>query len=1119
MVLLFGTCSDPNDDKYYPTSVHPLGWQEIHGADPNAQGDAEACRACHGLSLEGNGLAVSCFDCHASGPPFGKHPAWWLGDALQNHRHFHNEADPALRLSWTTCAVSVCHGTELRGGTGNGSSCFSADHTNPAGQLNTCHASGPPVPPPHATATAYSLPENHGADARDSGDDNLSMANYCINCHGRPTNDFSGGFVADPAILNVATGNCSSCHPDATAHPTDWVRADNPSYFHSIVSSQTISGSCARCHSTAAPGPGVAPFTTAPSCFSSSFQNANGTTATCHANGPGAPGHVLPFTDPVLHGPVAKSDLTYCQGCHASVGGAGSNPRFNVPLGSLAQGCETCHNPWTAHPSGVDRWTFDIDVNYPARRTHFGSSNVLAACKLCHDVEVGDSGGDAPACTGCHATTNPFTLDCAACHGNPPGPSDPLTGVTPVDHGLVPLASHSQCSRCHGASDDGTGKLVSADSSYQLFDRNTPALAQGGDHLDGYIEMNGPAPSTGSGYNEATWTCENAGCHTAGAPHVLSDSTLPVEYGNYGNGTTAGCTACHGYPPDGSADATGAPTPVNHTGVSDLTLFLSSHNDCVTCHGDKDDGTGSHYDATYHNDGNLQINSSVGYNQTNYGCDAACHANDTIHRLSSSGLTLAFVDFGGTCDSCHTDGTDGAPVVIAGTTAHTSNLTCQGCHTGHEAGVVIIPNNPTVGISYLFNGETGISLGGSATTGTTEAEICWNCHDDYGTTYSEWGTNTDTNGTATNYNFGTLSQWNWIGATWTSAVGKFSYKNGLIQSTHAAAASSSLGTSRQGVDDLGAIRCSYCHDVHNTFAGSPSGPPYLRGTWMGSPYAEDGAPQAGDSWTTNNRFGAVPRGGTQASELGGYQIDQNNGNPTTSGTPAHTTTVSTTWALSNSAGLCVMCHNEGVDNLNQYGTASADWVGTNGHSNAAIGGTGANAVNIFRMAIRNPSGAPLYTSSGSAKGNPRQAYGNAGQFNDTVPSGDNTTDYRGYGLRSRDSSGYQMSPQVTNSEPYAYRNYNWGASVDNTIDTRYHKFSCSKCHNPHASRLPRLMITNCLDTRHNTWDDTLITPTTTTLAVENRGVPLSNATSAQNCHRVSITNNTGSGWNLVTPWQ
>lgn len=1127
--LIVAGCSDRNPDAPLSGQAHPQGWLAQHPAA--ARVDQVGCQGCHGADFKGSGRAVSCFSCHAAGPPFTLHPVWWGGDAFNEHRHFHNAPDPAQRLSWTRCAAETCHGPQLKGGSGLAPSCFSVNFTGPAGVLNTCHALGPPVPPPHVTATAYSLPGNHGPAARDSGNDNLSMGNYCINCHGRPTNLFDGGFVSDPAILGVANGNCSICHPDAKAHPTNWVRADNPNYFHGVVSGLTIAGSCARCHSTTAPGPGVAPYATAPSCFSSSFQNANGTAATCHQS-PGGAGHALPFVDPILHGPVAKSDLIYCQTCHATAGGAGSNPRFNTPLGNLSQGCETCHSPGTAHPDGSDRWTFQADLA-GTRRTHFAAGNVLTACKLCHNVEAGDTGGTAPPCTGCHVSAPQFALVCTACHGNPPGAADTLPGALAVNHAAVPLLSHDQCGRCHGARDDGTGKLVAVEASYLLFDRTVPELAQGGDHLDGRIEMNGPAPSTGSGYNETSWTCQNAGCHLPGPPHVLSDSTLPVEYGNYGNGTAAGCAACHGYPPDGTNSV--APTPVNHTGVSNLAGFLTAHNDCVTCHGNKDDGTGSHYNATFHQDGNLQMNSAVGYNQTNFGCDTAvCHLNDVTHRLSGSGLPIALVDFGGAaCDSCHSNAASGAPVVIAGTTAHTSSLTCQGCHTGHGLGTVIIPNNATVGINYTAAGHNnGISLGGPATTGTTEAEICWNCHDDYGEIYSEWGANTDTNATAPNYNYGRLVnpttlqlQWNWIGARWESAVLKFSYKAGTIQSTHAAAVSAGVGTtSRSGVDDLGAIRCSYCHDVHNLNRApgdTQIGPPYLRGSWMGNPYREDGAPQAGDSWTQNNRFGAVPRGGTQAVELGGYQIDQNNSNPTTGGVPAHTTNATAAWSLANNAGLCTLCHGSNVDSLNQYGTASADWLGSNGHSNAAIGGTGINAANVFSMTIRNPSGALLYASDGSGKGNPRQAYGNAGLFNDTVPSGDNTTTRRGYGLRSQDSNGYRMAPQVTNSEPYAFRNYNWGASVDDTLDSRYHEFPCSKCHNPHASRLPRLMITNCLDTRHNTWDDDKTTPTTVTLSSENRGVPLSNATSAQNCHRLrnsAYANSTGTGWNRVTPW-
>ena len=73
----------------------------------------------------------------------------------------------------------------------------------------------------------------------------------------------------------------------------------------------------------------------------------------CHSDGPGT-GHDLPFTDPEDHGPEAKADLSACVACHATPAdaGPGDNPRFNVPVGDLPQGCETtgCHSPFTAHP-------------------------------------------------------------------------------------------------------------------------------------------------------------------------------------------------------------------------------------------------------------------------------------------------------------------------------------------------------------------------------------------------------------------------------------------------------------------------------------------------------------------------------------------------------------------------------------------------------------------------------------------------------------------------------------------------------------------------------------------------------------------------------------------------
>ena len=95
------------------------------------------------------------------------------------------------------------------------------------------------------------------------------------------------------------------------------------------------------------------------------------------------------------------------------------------------------------------------------------------------------------------------------------------------------------------------------------------------------------------------------------------------------------------------------------------------------------------------------------------------------------------------------------------------------------------------------------------------------------------------------------------------------------------------------------------------------------------------------------------------------------------------------------------------------------------------------------------------------------------------------------------------------------------ASID--AQANYHTFTCSKCHNPHASRLPKLMITNCLDIRHNTWQNAGTSQTKwlhTSLTDKSKLTAYYDA--AQNCHRrddqATITPIKNPGWNKVSPW-
>ena len=120
----------------------------------------------------------------------------------------------------------------------------------------------------------------------------------------------------------------------------------------------------------------------------------------------------------------------------------------------------------------------------------------------------------------------------------------------------------------------------------------------------------------------------------------------------------------------------------------------------------------------------------------------------------------------------------------------------------------------------------------------------------------------------------------------------------------------------------------------------------------------------------------------------------------------------------------------------------------------------------------------------------------------------------------------------------AFDDFSWGVTInDATIDVDFHNFTCSKCHSPHASRLPRLMVTNCLDVERNSWDDDYVSgadpgnttwgnwPNLTPSSGNEGHQEIAYANTAQNCHRyfpVQAGSGTGDyegkGWNAVTPW-
>ncbi|WP_158247202.1 CxxxxCH/CxxCH domain c-type cytochrome [Geothermobacter hydrogeniphilus] len=719
--LLYG-CSSSSSDAPRIGTAHPEGWVTLHASD--ARAEQKSCKSCHGLDLAGSGNAVSCFSCHLDGLPVRLHPVSWedaTGSIVPGHKVWPDS------FSWTSCAVAACHGADLQGGVA-APSCL-ACHPDPSSMA------------PHALP--FTDPVDHGTPAK-------SGQNYCLHCHGTPPNNVDGGMTTSAAIWGnnfSVNGNCSNCHKHAGAHPTNW-QGDNdngtgtdvqdPAYdsSHRGIEQTTQNTSCALCHKVN--GPGSGPVPAAPSCFSSEHDNANGTRINgnipaCHSSGPRTANHPLgtDWRAASGHGKQAKADLTKCQQCHADkpAGGPGSNPRFDVALGNLTNGCETCHAFQTAHP---------VDWAGPNNTFHYSAGNIQKACTLCHGVALDGVGGapTAISCKDCHAETVAFTLDCTKCHGFPPdGTGDievVIEGGQPVDHKNVSVvASHDTCATCHGVKQTGTGSSgeLNPSANYAAFDKTTDTI---GDHWNGQINMNGPSvndPSNtsgqnvGAGYDPATFGCD-AACHSTGpndAAHQLSDSLLPVKFGDFGTGaphvvgdswltlsahatqavagsldcvgchtqtgggvnppcqgchqvapkmdlTQAGCSSCHSVPPDGATPVATAPNRAGKHATHDG--FTTETADCSACHEGGGSDSLSHYDRTDQTTPNLPADISfpaaynaksgaAGYDTASQTCSAViCHGGQTTPDWASGSLpTTDPATSNAYCQACHVAGT------------------------------------------------------------------------------------------------------------------------------------------------------------------------------------------------------------------------------------------------------------------------------------------------------------------------------------------------------------------------------------------------------------------------------------------------------------------------------
>jgi predicted CxxxxCH...CXXCH cytochrome family protein len=320
---------------------------------------------------------------------------------------------------------------------------------------------------------------------------------------------------------------CGTANNDAPSlntsgdHPAGWVAFNGGNHRAAF---RAAPDQCPQCHGNDLFQQGSKGGVARVSCSSTSF---NG--IICHANAhvPRQVPHPLPFTNPVLHGPAAKQDLNFCKGCHASSSGvAGSNPRFNAKIGALINGCEDCHNVYTAHPSTPA----PDSAPWRGTFTHQDAKNLASACALCHGVNLDGTGAVGPACSTCHTAASPLiSLNCTSCHGNPPtGGIFPDIPGRHGAHNALNLVT-GICSSCHNGA--GIGTLNHFNQTVNVAISATYNAKTGGPAT--YAPDAGfPIPITANNGGQ----CTNVSCHGGIATPPWRTGTINPD---------ADCTLCH----------------------------------------------------------------------------------------------------------------------------------------------------------------------------------------------------------------------------------------------------------------------------------------------------------------------------------------------------------------------------------------------------------------------------------------------------------------------------------------------------------------------------------------------------------------------------------------------
>jgi len=624
----------------------------------------------------GNSSAPAAID-----PVTGKHVSGWFDFGTGGAHPAAYIADPG--------SCEGCHGKDLLGG-------ISKVSCSPGPNNRGCHDIFP-------HSAGFDDPDVHGGFATGALTPNgiFGMA-HCQKCHGP---DYRGG--VGPSCINCHRARGSNPATNAP-HGANW----KVSGRHS-KSDVTNAAACFQCHAGGAfshPAQNPAPAGTAPGCF-------NGTL--CHND---AIVHAVPFINATSHGKAIKitNDWAFCGNCHA----APSNDftRYDVPIGRLTNGCETCHaKPYLAHPQmwlpGRGDGTPETigGPNSVRNTSHIDvpAANVITSCTICHGITAPSANSAVPSC----ATASGQLIGGIRCHFTSPVNSAGLSNgckschsfSSATDFANVTSNKHAEHITLLNTAFPDLGACLACHNNSP----SSPPLGRGATHADGTPNV---AVSTQFGldakYNPDK-TCSGVSCHGGTTPAWTAASV--------------GCPACHATPPNGTSFPNTANAHAKH--------FFT----CNVCHNGAGSGTPQHASGTRVAAVVSLLPSAAGtsasYNSAAQTCaNVICHVGNTTPAWTSTNLA---------CTACHGTPPNGTsfPNTANAHSKHTAlpGVICNTCHNGAGSGTSL-HGNRVADVLFL----TSQAVVATATFDTT-TKTCFSvtCHG-VNTTTPAWNT-TNTN--------------------------------------------------------------------------------------------------------------------------------------------------------------------------------------------------------------------------------------------------------------------------------------------------------------------------------------------------------------------------------------